>query len=114
MSTIAKPHAKPIPEDTEHPHVVRVGGVPMLRGTRLSVRLIAQRHRAGDSVDDILEAYPHLEPAAVHDAISFFLDHRAEIEQEIAAYRIEAVLARSGGKMDERGFIRFDDTPSNG
>jgi len=114
MTTVTRPLAQPMEGATEHPHVVRVDGIPMLRGTRLSVRLIAQRHRAGDSVDDILEAYPHLEPAAVHDAISFFLDHRAEIEQEIAAYRIEAVLARSGGKMDERGFIRFDDTPSNG
>jgi hypothetical protein len=36
-----------------------------------------------------------------------------EIEQEIAAHRIEAVLARTGGKMDERGFITFDNTPSD-
>jgi uncharacterized protein (DUF433 family) len=114
MSTIAKPQAQTAPEDTEHPHVVRVDGVPMLRGTRIRVRLIAQLHRAGDSVEDILESYPHLQPAAVHDAISYFLDHRAEIEQEIAAHRIEAVLARTGGKMDERGFITFDDAPSNG
>ncbi|MCC7361175.1 MAG: DUF433 domain-containing protein [Anaerolineales bacterium] len=114
MSTIAEPQAKPAQEDTEHPHVVRVDSVPMLRGTRIRVRLIAQLHRAGDSVEDILESYPHLQPAAVHDAISYFLDHRAEIEQEIAAHRIEAVVARLGGKMDERGFISFDDAPSNG
>jgi uncharacterized protein (DUF433 family) len=101
-------------EDTEHPHIVRVDGVPMLRGTRIRVRLIAQLHRAGDSVGDILESYPHLEPAAVHDAISYFLDHLPEIEQEIKAHQIEAVLARTGAKMDERGFITFDDTPSHG
>ena len=58
-------------------------------------------------MDDILRSYPHLDPAAIHDTISFYLDHRAELEQEIAAHRIEAVLARNGGKMDERGFIGF-------
>jgi uncharacterized protein (DUF433 family) len=114
MSTITRLPADSAAEDTEHPHIVRLDGIPMLRGTRLSVRLIAQLHRAGDSVDGILESFPHLEPSAVHDAISYFLDHRAEIEQEIAAHRIEAVLTRTGAKMDERGFITFDDTPSNG
>jgi uncharacterized protein (DUF433 family) len=114
MSAIVTPDTQPAPEATEHPHVVRVDGVPMLRGTRLRVRLIAQLHRAGDSVEDILDSYPHLQPAAVHDAISFFLDHHTEIEQEFAAHRIDAVLARTGGKMDERGFITFDDAPSNG
>jgi uncharacterized protein (DUF433 family) len=114
MNTVTRASTHAAPEDTEHPHIVRVAGVPMLRGTRLAVRLIAQLHRAGDSVADILDSYPHLEPAAVHDAISYYLDHRAEIEQEIAANRIDAVLASTGGKMDERGFITFDDSPSDG
>ncbi len=114
MSTMTRPHIKSAPEDTEHPHVVRVDGVPMLRATRLTVRLIAQMHRAGDSVEDILRAFPQLDPAAVHDAISYYLDHRSEIEQEIAAHQVDAVLARTGGKLDERGFITFDDAPSDG
>jgi uncharacterized protein (DUF433 family) len=114
MSTVTQAPIQPPPEDTEHPHVVRVAGVPMLRGTRLSVRLIAQQHRAGDGVDEIVLSYPQLEPAAIHDAISYYLDHRAEIEQEIAAQRMEAVLARTGGQVDERGFVTFDAAPSDG
>ncbi len=86
----------------------------MLRGTRISVRLIAQMYRAGDSVDDILHTYPHLTATAAHDAISYYLDHRAEIEQEIAANRIEAVLAETGAQMDKRGFITFPQTQTNG
>jgi uncharacterized protein (DUF433 family) len=107
MTTATRPQTQPV-EDTEHPHIVRLEGVPTLRGTRLGVQLIAQMHRAGDAVDDILQTYPQLEPAAVHDAISFYLDHRAELEEEIAVHRIEAVLARTGGKMDEHGFVTFD------
>lgn len=114
MSTIAKPLAQPVEENTEHPHVVRVNGVATVRGTRLAVRLVAQMHRAGDTVDEILQSFPHLEPAAVHDAISYYLDHRAELEQEIAAHRIEAVLARTGGALDNRGFVTFDQAPDDG
>jgi uncharacterized protein (DUF433 family) len=105
MTTATRPQTQPIEQNTEHPHIVRTEGIATLRGTRLPVRLVAQMHRAGDTVEDILQAYPQLEPAAVHDAISYYLDHRVELEEEIAAHRIEAVLARKGGKLDERGFV---------
>jgi hypothetical protein len=71
-------------------------------------------YRAGDTVEDILQTYPHLSPAAVHDAISYYLEHRSELEQEIAAHHIEQVLARTGAHMDERGFITFSRSKSNG
>ncbi len=107
MTTIALPQVPPLEQHTEHPHVTRVEGVAMLRGTRLAVRLIAQQYRAGDSVDDILHTYPHLNAAVVHDAISYYLDHRAEIEQEIAANRLQYVLAQAGAQLNERGFVTF-------
>jgi len=47
----------------------------------------------------------HLSAAAVYDAISYYLDHRAEIEQEIAAHRIESILAETGAQTDERGLV---------
>jgi uncharacterized protein (DUF433 family) len=107
MTTAALPPVPPIEQHTEHPHITRVDGVAMLRGTRLAVRLIAQQYRTGDSVDDILHTYPQLSGAAVHDAISYYLDHRAEIEQEIAANRLEYVLAQTGAQLNERGFVTF-------
>ncbi len=103
---------------TEHPHVTRIkgllGGVPIVRGTRIPVRLVAQMYRAGDSVDDILTSYPQLDPATVHDAISYYLDHREEIEQEIAAHRIENVLPDTGAQMSQRGWITFPPDRDNG
>lgn len=118
MTTVTLPQAAPNEQRTEHPHVTRVAdvwnGVPILRGTRIPVRLIAQMYRAGDLVDDILRGYPQLSAAAVHDAISYYLDHRAEIEAEIAANRIENVLTQTGAQMDERGFITFPSTPDHG
>jgi uncharacterized protein (DUF433 family) len=108
MSTILTASTEPNEVRTEHPHVVRLGAVAHVRGTRLPVRVIAQLYRAGDLVEDILRAYPHLSAAAVHDALSFYLDHRAEIEQEIAAQRIEAALADARASLDAQGFVKFD------
>lgn len=114
MTAVALPQAEPVEQRTEHPHIALVNGQAMVRGTRIAVRLIAQMHRAGDTVDDILRTYSHLSAAAVHDAISYYLDHRAEIEQEIAAHRIENALTRTGAQMNERGFITFPPTRANG
>jgi len=112
--TVATPETTPAEQPTEHPHIARVDGSAIVRGTRISVRLIAQMYRAGDSVDDILHTYPHLTATAAHDAISYYLDHRVEIEQEIAANRIESALAEAGAQMSERGFITFPQTQANG
>ncbi len=107
VTTAALPQVPPLEQHTEHPHITRLDGVAMLRGTRLAVRLIAQQYRAGDNVDDILRTYPHLGAAAVHDAISYYLDHRAEIEQEIAVNRLEYILTQTGAQLNEHGFITF-------
>jgi uncharacterized protein (DUF433 family) len=96
---------------TEHPYIVHVegicGGRAIIEGSRVSVRHIAQLYKAGDSVDEVLQAHPHLQAAAVYDALSYYLDHQAEIEQEIAENRFEAVQARAGFAVDERGVATF-------
>lgn len=96
---------------TAHPYIVYVdnicGGRAIIEGSRVSVRHIAQLYKAGDTVDEMLQAHPHLKAAAVYDAISYYLDHQAEIEQEIAENRFEAVQAQAGLEVDERGFVTF-------
>jgi uncharacterized protein (DUF433 family) len=96
---------------TEHPYIVRIerlrGGRPVLRGSSMPVWLIAAMWKSGDSADDILRAYPHLQPAAVYDAISYYLDHSDEIETQIAENRIENALAAAGAQLAADGLITF-------
>jgi hypothetical protein len=54
-------------------------------------------------VDDILAGLPHLTPAQVFDALSYYHDHQAEIEADIAAAEPEALLARYGLRMESDG-----------
>jgi len=113
MTIATQPQTAPSEKATEHPHIARVNDVPVLRGSRIPVRLVAQMYRAGDSVEDILLSYPHLAATAIHDALSYYLDHHDEIEQEIVAHRVENVIKDTGAQMDERGFVSFK-KPNNG
>jgi uncharacterized protein (DUF433 family) len=101
---------------TEHPYIERradtLGGKPIIKGTRVPVWQIAERFKLGDSPDDLLNAYVHVPAAAIFDALSYYYDHRAEIEGQIEANRLEHVLRRHQAAMDEYGRITFKDTPS--
>jgi uncharacterized protein (DUF433 family) len=96
---------------TEHPHVVRkpgtCGGAPLVRGTRITVRHIATLWRAGTPVDEIVRTFPHLQLSWVYDAISYYLDHQQEIDQEVEDNSIEKVLTDLGVVMDDKGVVRF-------
>lgn len=51
---------------TDHPYILRREGFrgerPILRGSNIPVWLIAAMWKAGDSPEEIGQAYPHLEP----------------------------------------------------
>ena len=98
---------------TEHPYITRVagkrGGRPIIRGTGVTVSLIARLYKAGDTVDEILESYPHLHPSWVHDAIGYYLDHQDEIEREVRESRIEYLVKQHKLTLDERGFVHFSE-----
>jgi uncharacterized protein (DUF433 family) len=59
------------------------GGRAIIKGTRIEVNLIAWHYKQGHSVDEVLQGYPHLTPAQVHDALSYYFDYQSEIEEEI-------------------------------
>ncbi len=83
------------------------GGRPRIKDSRIPVSLVAGFYREGDSLEVIQETYPHIEPAAIQDAIGYYLDHRQEIDREIEANSLESVLSETGAVLGEDGVIRF-------
>ena len=69
---------------TDHPHIVRVerpaGEEAVIAGTRIAVWFIVRQLRTGDTPEDIVESLPHLTLAGIYDAMSYYHDHRAEID----------------------------------
>ncbi len=69
--------------ETEHLYIHKVpgvvGGEPIIKGTRISVRDIVEWWQLGWSIKKILKAYPHIRLAQVCDALGYYDDHQEEI-----------------------------------
>lgn len=59
------------------------GGVAVIRGTRIKVRLLAVCHRSGWDSTAIQQAFPDLTAAQIRSALSYYWDHRATVDSEI-------------------------------
>ena len=70
-----------------HPYISKtediLGGEPVIIGTRTSVRAIVECWKFGDAPEDIVSKLPHLRLAHIFAALSYYDDHRDEIENYI-------------------------------
>jgi uncharacterized protein (DUF433 family) len=73
-------------ERTNHPYIVRdstiYGGEPIVEGTRTGVRHIILLFQSGKDPEEIADNQ-RITLAQVYDAISYFYDNEAEIENLI-------------------------------
>jgi uncharacterized protein (DUF433 family) len=73
----------------------RCGGQPVVAGTRIRVAAILSSYRQAMSVEEIVQQYPGLKPADVHDALAYAYEHLDQIESDLAADEEAAVKARA-------------------
>lgn len=77
---------------TKHRYIVRndqiLGGEPIVEGTRTPVRAVAELWRPGLQPDEIVRRLPHLTLAQAFDALSYYSDHREEINGHMERNRI--------------------------
>ncbi len=70
----------------------KFGGKPRIAGTGHTVQYIAELHDLDWSVDDLVESFD-LTPGQVYAALSYYFDHRAEIDTSILESRAQANAA---------------------
>lgn len=58
-------------------------GEPTLEGTRVPVRTVVEAARLAMTPDEIVDAYPMLDRRAVDLALTFYWQHRDEIDRHI-------------------------------
>jgi len=80
----------------KHPYITKKSeiskGSPIIAGTRMRVLdIIIEYEYLGHSPDEIISAHPHLILPQIHDALSFYYEHREEMDQEIRS-RKEAIV----------------------
>lgn len=85
---------------TIHPYVTQKegiqGGEPVIIGTRTPVRSIVFYHKMGDTPEEILDKYPHLTLAQIYDALSYYYDHKEEIDHDMESDSEEKLRRESG------------------
>lgn len=92
-----------------HPYVERRrgyrGGRAIVAGTNFPVSSIATYVvRQGMLPEELVRAFPHLTLAHVHDALSYYYDHQAEIDDEIRKNMSEDPLTDS---LPAKQVLRF-------
>lgn len=86
MSTIAAP--------ITHVRIDQLGR-PMIEGTTMKVvELITGVVAYGWNAEDLLRQYPHLTPAQVHGALTYYYDNQAAIDAELERISEELTRAR--------------------
>jgi len=79
----------------------------MIKGTRVPVSVIVGYVRLGETPESLVEnILPHLTLAQVYDALSYYHDHRDEIEQEMRENTEEYGRAYLREHLDEEGYLR--------
>ena len=77
-----------------------LGVEPVIVGTRFPVRsVVTSIYRLGMTPEEMVEAWPYLTLAHIHDALSFYHDHRAMIDRAIRKNR-ETAVRRGARDLD--------------
>jgi len=58
-------------------------GKAIVKGTRVPVASIINHYQSGMSIEEILEGYPNIKPTQLFDALSYYFDHKKEIDKEL-------------------------------
>src|SRR5690349_25019160 len=85
-----------------YPHIEKQNSEParLKRLPRIRVAQIAMDHLAhGWSPDEMCRQHPYLLPAEAHAAMTYYFDHRDEIEAEIEADWKQAEQARAAASL---------------
>jgi uncharacterized protein (DUF433 family) len=83
-----------------HPYITKrenyCGWQPIIKGTKFPVRsVVAYVLCQGMTPEELVATFPHLTLAQVNDALSYYYDHKAEIDRDLAANTEEYWKAKS-------------------
>ena len=69
--------------------------MPRVEGTRTSVLQIKWWIESGMTPEDIVEDFPPLTPAQIHDTLSYAYDHPDEMAEHASRHTLRSVLKRA-------------------
>ncbi|MBI3988540.1 MAG: DUF433 domain-containing protein [candidate division NC10 bacterium] len=93
----------------KHPYITRNkkirGGAPIIAGTGIKVLDVAVRYEVmGMTPEEILTALPHLTLPQIHDALSYYYEHKSDLDKEWKASlkRVKALRKGHRSVLEEK------------
>ncbi len=84
------------------------GAEAIIKGTRVPVSMVIGYLRMGETPDSLVRnILPHLTLAQIHDALSYYYDHRSEIEQALTENTETRGQAYLQQRLGERNYLRL-------
>lgn len=84
-----------------HPYISRrkdiAGGKPIISGSRTRVSNIVAYYKLGLTPEELARELPHLTLSQIHDALSYYYEHQAEIDRDIDEESEEKVKTEFAG-----------------
>lgn len=94
---------------TDHPHITKIpgvcGGRPVVRGTRIPVKVLVGYYRMNDKVTDRITGFPNLTAAQLYNALSYYYNHQAEIDADMEADELSELLKQFNLQMNADGVL---------
>jgi uncharacterized protein (DUF433 family) len=84
---------------TEDPHVGEYpgvcGGYPVIRETRIPVRLVVQFSRDGATVDELAEIWPTVTAEQIRGALDYYARHPRRVDEDIKRHARASLAVRT-------------------
>ena len=92
-----------------HPYITLTGPSAMIKGTSIPVYIVVGYIQRADETLENLAAtiMPHVSLAAVYDALSYYYDHKEEIDREVRENSVEASQKYLREHLGEEGYRRL-------
>jgi uncharacterized protein (DUF433 family) len=89
-----------VPGKAKHLYVISrkdyCGGSPIIKGTKFPVRSVVNYVlKQGLIPEELVQEFPHLTLAQVYDALSYYYDHKEDIERELKEFTEEKLRPES-------------------
>ena len=73
--------------EVSHPYIISreniAGNKPIIAGTRTTVSTLIAYYKLGYSAEELAREFPHLSLSQIHDALSYYYEHRELIDKDI-------------------------------
>ena len=81
------------------------GGRPVIKGTRIPVKVLVNHYRTAQNVEEILAGFPQLNLAQFYAALSYYYAHQAEIEADMQADELSELLTEFNLEINAQGVM---------